>query len=50
MRQCWQWVPNERPTFQEIHNALENMFQESSIIEGDCRIELYIVLLAKVYG
>lgn len=34
MRQCWQWVPNERPTFQEIHNALENMFQESSIIEG----------------
>ncbi|XP_065200757.1 tyrosine-protein kinase Abl isoform X2 [Planococcus citri] len=33
MRQCWQWVPNERPTFQEIHNSLENMFQESSIIE-----------------
>ncbi|XP_054273838.1 tyrosine-protein kinase Abl isoform X2 [Macrosteles quadrilineatus] len=33
MRQCWQWVPSERPTFQEIHHALENMFQESNIIE-----------------
>lgn len=33
MRQCWQWVPGERPTFQEIHHALENMFQESNIIE-----------------
>lgn len=35
MRECWQWVPAERPTFQEIHHALENMFPpESSIIEG----------------
>lgn len=34
MRECWQWVPGERPTFQEIHHALENMFPpESSIIE-----------------
>uniref|UniRef100_A0A1B6DYH9 Tyrosine-protein kinase n=1 Tax=Clastoptera arizonana TaxID=38151 RepID=A0A1B6DYH9_9HEMI len=33
MRQCWQWVPGERPTFQEIHHALENMFQESNIID-----------------
>jgi serine/threonine protein kinase len=36
MRQCWQWNPSERPTFQEIHHALENMFQESSITEGEC--------------
>lgn len=34
MKQCWQWAPNERPTFKEIHHALENMFQESNIIEG----------------
>ncbi|XP_039287602.1 tyrosine-protein kinase Abl isoform X2 [Nilaparvata lugens] len=33
MRKCWQWVPGERPTFQEIHHSLENMFQESNIIE-----------------
>ncbi|XP_023725314.1 tyrosine-protein kinase Abl isoform X3 [Cryptotermes secundus] len=33
MRQCWQWNPSERPTFQEIHHSLENMFQESSITE-----------------
>ncbi|KAL1457095.1 hypothetical protein WDU94_001759 [Cyamophila willieti] len=33
MRQCWQWLPEDRPTFKEIHHALENMFQESNIIE-----------------
>ncbi|GJQ88019.1 hypothetical protein Trydic_g12943 [Trypoxylus dichotomus] len=33
MRQCWQWNILERPTFKEIHHALENMFQESSITE-----------------
>ncbi|KAK9500975.1 hypothetical protein O3M35_002120 [Rhynocoris fuscipes] len=33
MRQCWQWEPQDRPTFQEIHHALENMFQESNIID-----------------
>ncbi|CAH0390780.1 unnamed protein product [Bemisia tabaci] len=33
MRECWQWVPGERPTFRDIHHALENMFQESNIIE-----------------
>ncbi|XP_049826902.1 tyrosine-protein kinase Abl isoform X11 [Schistocerca gregaria] len=33
MRQCWQWNASDRPSFQEIHHALENMFQESSITE-----------------
>ncbi|UYV84001.1 ABL1, partial [Cordylochernes scorpioides] len=33
MRQCWQWDPQDRPTFQEIHLTLETMFQNSSIIE-----------------
>ncbi|XP_018324086.1 tyrosine-protein kinase Abl isoform X3 [Agrilus planipennis] len=33
MRQCWQWHAHERPTFKEIHHALEHMFQESSITE-----------------
>lgn len=33
MRQCWQWHAHERPTFAEIHHALEHMFQESSITE-----------------
>lgn len=41
MRQCWQWKPNERPTFQEIHHSLENMFQESSITEGIKKINVY---------
>ncbi|XP_065171923.1 tyrosine-protein kinase Abl-like isoform X3 [Atheta coriaria] len=33
MKQCWQWQAHDRPTFREIHHALENMFQESSITE-----------------
>ncbi|CAG9816080.1 unnamed protein product [Phaedon cochleariae] len=33
MRQCWQWHANDRPTFEGIHHALENMFQESSVTE-----------------
>jgi len=40
MQQCWKWSPSERPTFQGIHNALENMFQESNIIEGETRISI----------
>ncbi|KAG8447605.1 hypothetical protein GDO86_014929 [Hymenochirus boettgeri] len=31
MRACWQWNPLERPSFAEIHQAFETMFQESSI-------------------
>ncbi len=34
MQNCWHWSANDRPTFQEIHHALEHMFQESSINEG----------------
>ncbi len=30
----WRWDPTERPTFKEIHEALETMFQNSSISEG----------------
>lgn len=30
----WLWEPNERPTFKDIHEILENMFQNSNIIEG----------------
>lgn len=41
MKQCWQWAPNERPSFKEIHHALENMFQESNIIEGKINL-MYI--------
>lgn len=33
MKQCWNWEPNERPTFHDIHFAMEHMFQESSITE-----------------
>lgn len=33
MRQCWHWEPSERPTFYEIHQILENMFQNSNITE-----------------
>ncbi|XP_053852651.1 tyrosine-protein kinase ABL1 isoform X4 [Vidua macroura] len=31
MRACWQWNPSDRPSFAEIHQAFETMFQESSI-------------------
>ncbi len=27
MRQCWQWNAQDRPTFKNIHHALEHMFQ-----------------------
>lgn len=30
----WQWNPSERPSFAEIHQAFETMFQESSISDG----------------
>ncbi|XP_034839476.1 tyrosine-protein kinase Abl isoform X1 [Maniola hyperantus] len=33
MRGCWQWSPTERPSFREIHHALEHMFQDNSITE-----------------
>ncbi|XP_033893215.1 tyrosine-protein kinase ABL1-like isoform X1 [Acipenser ruthenus] len=31
MRGCWRWNPAERPSFAEIHQDFETMFQESSI-------------------
>lgn len=31
MRACWRWIPAERPSFAETHQAFETMFQESSI-------------------
>lgn len=34
MKQCWLWIPSDRPTFSHIHHALETMFQETSITEG----------------
>ncbi|XP_069974822.1 tyrosine-protein kinase ABL1 isoform X5 [Penaeus vannamei] len=33
MKQCWLWIPSDRPTFSHIHHALETMFQETSITE-----------------
>ena len=29
MRGCWQWEPSDRPSFLDIHHALNNTFQES---------------------
>ncbi|XP_029466908.1 tyrosine-protein kinase ABL1 isoform X2 [Rhinatrema bivittatum] len=31
MRACWQWNPLDRPSFAEIHQTFDDMFQESSI-------------------
>ena len=42
MRQCWNWEPGTRTTFLDIHYAMENMVQESSITEG-------ILLYLKVF-
>ncbi|XP_072930972.1 tyrosine-protein kinase Abl isoform X2 [Epargyreus clarus] len=33
MRGCWQWNAGDRPSFREIHHALEHMFQDNSITE-----------------
>ncbi|XP_074653918.1 uncharacterized protein LOC141908035 isoform X3 [Tubulanus polymorphus] len=33
MRRCWKWNPVDRPSFEEIHNSLETMFQNSSVTE-----------------
>lgn len=35
MRGCWQWNPMDRPSFREVHHALEHMFQDNSITEGN---------------
>ena len=40
MKQCWLWNPSDRPTFCQIHHALETMFQETSITEGQ-----YIIII-----
>ena len=42
MQNCWHWSANDRPTFQEIHHALEHMFQESSINEGLCWLYSFV--------
>nr|XP_002733964.1 PREDICTED: tyrosine-protein kinase ABL1 [Saccoglossus kowalevskii] len=33
MKKCWKWNSSERPTFDEIHDDLNTMFQNSSIGE-----------------
>nr|XP_054769386.1 tyrosine-protein kinase ABL1-like [Lytechinus pictus] len=33
MLKCWEWRPTERPSFTEIHEEMNNMFQNSSISE-----------------
>ncbi|XP_041050176.1 tyrosine-protein kinase ABL1 isoform X1 [Carcharodon carcharias] len=33
MRACWKWNPGDRPSFADIHQAFDTMFQESSISE-----------------
>jgi len=33
MLQCWQWDPNDRPTFYQIREILETIFQNSNINE-----------------
>lgn len=30
----WQWDDKDRPTFKDIHNALEHMFEKTSISDG----------------
>jgi Protein tyrosine kinase. len=50
MRQCWQWIPTERPTFQEIHHSLEHMFQESSITEGEFDAVIWMLLRQNLHN
>ncbi|XP_028035333.1 tyrosine-protein kinase Abl isoform X2 [Bombyx mandarina] len=39
MRGCWQWSPSERPSFREIHHALEHMFQDNSITDVEKQLQ-----------
>lgn len=39
----WQWEPHDRPTFRDIHNALDNMFPNSDINEG-CTVKFMAFL------
>ena len=48
MKQCWNWEPNERPSFHDIHFAMEHMFQESSITEGTLQAALFLVVFSRV--
>ena len=34
MEDTWKWEPDDRPTFEEITQRLENMFSSSSVEEG----------------
>ena len=33
MLKCWDWKPGDRPDFAEIHDMMNNMFQNSNIDE-----------------
>ena len=34
MEDTWKWEPDDRPTFEDITQRLENMFTSSSVEEG----------------
>lgn len=48
MSACWQWNPTDRPSFREIHHALEHMFQDNSITEGETI--LFIIFIVLITG
>lgn len=49
MKQCWLWSAADRPSFDEIHHALENMFQESSVTEGKPLKYAYSIFLVTYF-
>jgi len=49
----WQWDPVDRPTFREIHIALDTMIHTSSVGEGiliTCYLNSLFVLFTSGYG
>ena len=34
MRNCWEWEPDDRPSFADIVTQLDNMFNTSSVEQG----------------
>jgi len=44
----WQWEPVDRPTFREIHVALDNMIHTSSTGEGSLELLNWICQVSRI--
>lgn len=50
MRQCWHWNAGDRPSFKNIHHALEHMFQVGTTIGFSFSVTRLIVFFSILSG